>query len=392
MATIDSNGAPFKDPEQLCFQDWEKVNVEMLNGLLATNYYASNIVTDSIPKYLRKTNGEFPTVVNFGKTLYGLFSRVVFRGNCGINAGRISLDAGKSLELTIYPNVEPMVSWDEFIIETNSECNLSFKMTRQDKSIAYPEKTFNSSNKKIKITLGTGISNKVEDMIITITNKGSANVLITDIDYTFTLKSRLNNLLSDINAGFLKGLTVEQLMELFLSKITKPFLEAIIEPPAPAINPYPIGSIYISTSNTNPSSVIGGTWVQLKDRFLLCAGDTYKAGATGGAATHTLSANEMPSHSHNVSVASGGGGTTSSNAHFHYVRYCWDAVTTAEGAGKSRVFFQGPNNSDTLVQSNTHSHTTPNHSHSVSQSGAGGGASHNNMPPYIVVYVWQRTG
>lgn len=50
---------------------------------------------------------------------------------------------------------------------------------------------------------------------------------------------------------------------------------------------YPVGSIYTSTKNTNPAATLGGTWTQIKDRFLLCAGDSYSAGATGGSATHT---------------------------------------------------------------------------------------------------------
>lgn len=50
---------------------------------------------------------------------------------------------------------------------------------------------------------------------------------------------------------------------------------------------YPVGSIYTSTKNTNPASTLGGTWTQIKDRFLLCAGDSYSAGSTGGSATHT---------------------------------------------------------------------------------------------------------
>ena len=65
---------------------------------------------------------------------------------------------------------------------------------------------------------------------------------------------------------------------------------------------YPVGSIYISTVSTNPSTLFGfGTWAQIKDTFLLAAGTTYKAGATGGEATHKLTINEIPSHTHSVS-------------------------------------------------------------------------------------------
>ena len=63
---------------------------------------------------------------------------------------------------------------------------------------------------------------------------------------------------------------------------------------------YPIGSIYMSVNSTNPGTLFGGTWSQLKDRFLLGAGNTYTNGNTGGAATVTLTVNRMPKHSHTI--------------------------------------------------------------------------------------------
>jgi hypothetical protein len=61
---------------------------------------------------------------------------------------------------------------------------------------------------------------------------------------------------------------------------------------------YPVGSIYMSVNNVSPETFMGGTWEQIKDTFLLSAGDTYTAGATGGEATHTLTVEEIPSHTH----------------------------------------------------------------------------------------------
>ena len=62
---------------------------------------------------------------------------------------------------------------------------------------------------------------------------------------------------------------------------------------------YPVGSLYWSSKDTDPSTLFGGTWVQIKDKFVLACGDTYKTvGATGGASSVTLSVSNMPSHSH----------------------------------------------------------------------------------------------
>ena len=120
---------------------------------------------------------------------------------------------------------------------------------------------------------------------------------------------------------------------------------------------YPVGSIYMSVNSTNPRTLFGGTWTQLKDRFLLGAGSTYTNGSTGGEASHTLTVNEMPSHSHGQYVTVGSGGSLSANCDYDsYV------------SGKARKSSQN-----------------------VSTDPAGGGNSHNNMPPYLVVYMWQRT-
>ena len=148
-----------------------------------------------------------------------------------------------------------------------------------------------------------------------------------------------NNVLSSVEArsdGIYNGVSGKKLVE------TSDLLNLI----------YPVGSIYISVNSTNPANLFGGTWEQIKDRFLLACGSTYNAGATGGEATHTLTIAEMPSHNHTwgwrKSAASG------NNA--------WDAA----GSDKTGT-------SSDIIGS------------------TGGGKPHNNMPPYLAVYMWKRT-
>lgn len=119
---------------------------------------------------------------------------------------------------------------------------------------------------------------------------------------------------------------------------------------------YPVGSIYMSTNNVSPATFIGGTWQVIKDTFLLSAGDTYTAGNTGGEATHKLTVQEMPSHSHNFR---------------EYYNTYWDNVTQDRHA----VAY----NNNTSGSSSAYTNNT------------GGNQAHNNMPPYLVVYVWKRT-
>ena len=107
---------------------------------------------------------------------------------------------------------------------------------------------------------------------------------------------------------------------------------------------YPVGSIYWSSKNTNPATLFGGTWTQIKDRFILAAGDYYSNGATGGAATVTLTVSNMPSHNHSFTPS----GTVGSHTH------------------------TGPSHTHSFTPSGTvssHHHTGPSHSHSFTPSG-----------------------
>ena len=125
---------------------------------------------------------------------------------------------------------------------------------------------------------------------------------------------------------------------------------------------YPVGSIYMSVNNTSPASLFGGTWEQLKDRFLLGAGDTYSNGATGGEATHQLSVDEMPSHSHDFYAVVQGG--YSNNGVL--ISSTWAGATTKIDNDNTEI-------------------TRPR-----GVQPKGGGQAHNNMPPYLVVYMWKR--
>lgn len=118
---------------------------------------------------------------------------------------------------------------------------------------------------------------------------------------------------------------------------------------------YPVGSVYISITENNPEELFGGTWERLKDRFLLGAGDEYEAGATGGAAEHTLTVDEMPSHTHKITDPS---------------KTDW-GVAYGNYVGSETGY---------AIQSNASFTTKP----------TGGSKPFNNMPPYIAVYIWKR--
>ena len=217
---------------------------------------------------------------------------------------------------------------------------------------------------------------------------------------------------------------------------------------------YPVGSVYISFSATDPSTLFGGVWQRLKDTFLLANGDTYAANTTGGSATKTLTVNNMPEHNHTVNsagahthtatTASAGAhthtATTSSNgAHTHtrgsmnitgaFPGTCDNtradntsvfsgAFTRAASAGNktgndadkvaaSVINFSASRSWSGSTSSNgahTHTLTTSSngaHTHTVTvnSNGAhthttnntGGNAPINIMPPYTTVYMWRRT-
>lgn len=118
-----------------------------------------------------------------------------------------------------------------------------------------------------------------------------------------------------------------------------------------------VGEIYITMSNENPSVRFGGTWEQIKDTFLLAAGDTYAINQTGGEATHTLTVEEIPSHAHEF------------NRHQLWRNEEVPVSGLSDGYGASNKTLEVYRDTTTSI---------------------GGTQPHNNMPPYLTVYVWRR--
>ena len=134
--------------------------------------------------------------------------------------------------------------------------------------------------------------------------------------------------------------------------------------------PFPVGGVYISIASTNPSSIWAGTtWEQFAKGRTLVGLDTSDsnfntAGQTAGEKTHTLTTNEIPAHGHGM-------------AHTHSY--------TGPNTGSWKV---GTSKAHTWCTS-AGGKTSGRASKSTTDN-AGGGAAHNNLQPYIVVYMWKR--
>lgn len=127
-------------------------------------------------------------------------------------------------------------------------------------------------------------------------------------------------------------------------------------------NVYPVGSIYMSVNASNPGTLFGGTWEQIQGKFLLGMSSSYPAGSSGGEASHTLTISEMPSHKHVATRA----------------RDANDIPDNYGGSSAAYGFVAGDSSNG-------------NAGHVYNTSATGGGQPHNNMPPYLAVYIWKRT-
>ena len=155
---------------------------------------------------------------------------------------------------------------------------------------------------------------------------------------------------------------------------------------------WPIGSVFITSKPDNPSTLLKGAtnsaWKKIEGRFLIGADSTYIIQSIGGEATHTLSQNEIPSHTHtrgSMNITGFFGSIVPDNH-----------SNTAEGAfiGASRP--AGYNGA--TYRSGTQASTTPIYGYDLNASrnwsgetsSIGGNAPHNNIPPYYAVNIWER--
>jgi hypothetical protein len=135
---------------------------------------------------------------------------------------------------------------------------------------------------------------------------------------------------------------------------------------------HPVGSIYQSTVSTNPATLFGGTWEQLSGRFLIAANSTYAAGSTGGEASHTLTIDEMPAHQGHMYDNFNESGYVDRNGdtNSYYVN------SSASGYAKyENRPYKIVSGNEFVMQGYTR----------------GGSQAHNNLPPYLSVYMWKRT-
>ena len=152
---------------------------------------------------------------------------------------------------------------------------------------------------------------------------------------TGSIKKEINSVLSNYN------ITPD-------ATLNNQLLEALNKLKAEAaLAAHPVGSLYWTSSSDNPATTFGGgTWEQIKDRFILAAGDIYTVGATGGSATVTLTTEQMPVHKHSFtpsgSVSSSFSGTQVSTDergdHYHTTK---KQSTSTTGGNSSNPTFTG---------------------------------------------------
>ena len=263
----------------------------------------------------------------------------------------------QTIEKTLISYINPTCNLN--ISNPTTDGNLSFTITGN-----YFNSSFGAVNNTLSVSYkykaGSGnYSDNIEVTNITLNNNTyTANISLTGLDYkeTYTFQAFTIDKIKSVNSAekVIKTTPVfswsnDDFEFNVPVKFSGKTLFDIV---------YPVGAIYMSVSNTSPATLFGGTWEQIQNRFLLAAGSSYTAGNTGGEATHTLTANEIPAHSHAIYS---GYGDIVSNVSDAYRYQTWGSSDRGWKTGN------------------------------LGTNSIGGGKAHNNMPPYLVVYMWKRT-
>lgn len=206
--------------------------------------------------------------------------------------------------------------------------------------------TYSLGNSSQKWKIYVNSINDVSDLHFTDTTytfDGTYNASTNKAATVSTVTNAINNLGSVIVSA-----SEPTEADLWIDTSSSPLLDYI----------YPVGSIYMNTTLVNPAILFGGTWARIEDTFLLAAGSSYVGGTTGGNAAHTLTVEEMPSHRHD-----------------------WKGFKTASLSGSTY----------TVALIGSDSYTGTGGPQAAGGDSAGNTVPFNIVPPYLVVYVWQRT-
>lgn len=178
-------------------------------------------------------------------------------------------------------------------------------------------------------------------------------------DYTVTV---------DTTSGATKKVKWSNLGSLFQSAIL-PFV-------------YPVGSVYVETTGTNPNTTFGfGTWTAYAQGAALvgvaATGTFANAGTVVGSETHTLTVGEMPSHNHSINDP----------GHNHGIDWGGNSpVVTSPGGTNNRVAIGGSGQQLQWGYGGVLGNGT-----GISVNSNGGGAAHSIVQPSIPVFIWKRT-
>lgn len=330
-------------------------NMNLVTGYIGTNHVTSNDVGSFNAalfgggQYILNRGQKFAATVETNNKLR------IYDGDLIMQGRHVRINEGDVVDLTIE--------------------NGATDYNRNDLVVARYTKNASSGVEAVNLVVikGTPVIGAAEDPAYTAGDIVNDGAMLNDMPlYRVEIKG-----LSLAKVTFLaeEAQSLESILELLANKVAsnghlpKMFLGTddtgrVVVKEAPSIPEYyRVGDIYITTNSTNPASIFGGVWEQIKDRFLLAAGTSYTAGKTGGSATHKLTVDEMPSHHHGLTQQNSGGDSKAG---------LWD--TYAKDGTYDQVYDSSQN-----VKVHTYGTKT-----------AGGGVAHNNMPPYLTVYVWKR--
>jgi len=246
------------------------------------------------------------------------------------------------------------------LIESKNYSEQIDKLLEADKVLqqAINDLTANGANSQTNLNKTiTELDNKIEDIkksmskLVTTDEKGNIKCQ-GDIE-AVALGSKeaiiTNNLRVD---GSITSNKLDVLETLNANKVSNYTMTLIFD------KVYPVGSIYMSFDDVDPSKLFGGTWERISDKFLY---PSTSSGKTGGEASHILTVNEMPQHSHRLYSGYG-----------DYADTKVDTIRFQQWANNARGYNASGLGGKQFIEN------------------TGGNEAHNNMPPYITVYCWRR--